>query len=135
MPFLTLYHKGVSQRRVPMNSCKRLVKRGNVYYIRARIPDSVQHLAKATQFFYSLKTYNYYEALAKSREESYKIDLKINLLKGLDMQIIFRTNQRDKRKDEITGNKCFSIGKRIWCQSLFIVSIGQRIVLTTKNHC
>lgn len=70
-----------------MNCCKRLVKRNNVYYIRARIPDSVQHLAKTAQFFYSLKTYNYYEALAKAREESYKIDLKINLLKGLDMKI------------------------------------------------
>lgn len=70
-----------------MNCCKRLVKRNNVYYIRVRIPDSIKHLAKTAQYFYSLKTYNYYEALAKAREESYKIDLKINLLKGLDMKI------------------------------------------------
>lgn len=70
-----------------MNGHTRLVKRNTTYYIRARIPSALTYLTKSVQFNYSLQTHNYYEALARVRKESYKIDLKINLLKALDMKI------------------------------------------------
>lgn len=70
-----------------MNRHTRLVKRNTTYYIRARIPTSLVYLTKFVQFNYSLNTHNYYEALVRVRKESYKIDLKINLLMALDMKI------------------------------------------------
>lgn len=45
------------------------------------------YLAKTTQYCYSLQTHNYYEAVALLRKESYKIDMKINLLRSIDMKI------------------------------------------------
>ena len=71
-----------------MNCCKRLVRRNHVYYIRVRIPENLCYLAKTKQFCYSLKTRDYYEALALLRKESYKIDLKLNVLKVLNMKIL-----------------------------------------------
>ncbi len=70
-----------------MNGHTRLVKRNTTYYIRVRIPASLVYLTKSVQFNYSLKTHNYYEALARVRKESYKIDMKINLLRSIDMKI------------------------------------------------
>ena len=70
-----------------MNRHTRLVKRNTTYYIRARIPASLVYLTKSVQFNYSLWTHNYYEALARVRKESYKIDMKINLLRSIDMKI------------------------------------------------
>lgn len=70
-----------------MNGHTRLVKQNTTYYVRARISSALTYLTKSVQFNYSLQTHNYYEALAKVRRESYKIDLKINLLKVLDMKI------------------------------------------------
>ena len=51
-----------------MNGHTRLVKRNSIYYVRARIPAFLVYLIKSTQFNYSLKTHNYYEALAKLQE-------------------------------------------------------------------
>lgn len=70
-----------------MNRHTRLVKRNTTYYIRARIPASLVYLTKSVQFNYSLWTHNYYETLARVRKESYKIDIKINLLRSIDMKI------------------------------------------------
>lgn len=89
-----------------MNGHTRLVKRNTTYYVRARIPSALTYLTKSVQFNYSLQTHNYYEALARVRKESYKIDLKINLLKALDMkirtaspQITVKASLSFKRKD------------------------------------
>lgn len=85
---MRLYHKGVSQEGVKvMNRYGRLIRRNNVYYIRVRIPEFLVYLAGTTQYCYSLRTYNYYDAIALLRKESYKIDMKINLLKSIDMRI------------------------------------------------
>ena len=70
-----------------MNGHHWLIRRNRVYYIRVRIPNHLIYLIKTSEFRYSLKTYNYYEALAKLPKESYKINLKINFLKGVDMRI------------------------------------------------
>lgn len=70
-----------------MNRHTRLVKRNTTYYIRARIPASLVYLTKSVQFNYSLWTHNYYEALARVKKESCKIDMKINLLRSIDMKI------------------------------------------------
>ena len=82
-----MYHNPVSQDGLKMNRHTRLVKRNTTYYIRARIPASLVYLTKSVQFNYSLWTHNYYEALARVRKESYKIDMKINLLRSIDMKI------------------------------------------------
>ena len=101
MPFLPVYHQGVSQEQRQMNGHNRLVRRNHTYYLRARIPNSLVYLTHKTQFWYSLKTNNYYEALEKVRKESYKVDIAINLLRSLDMkiknkQIIFASEDIDK---------------------------------------
>lgn len=84
-----------------MNGHNRLVRRNHTYYLRARIPNSLVYLTHKTQFWYSLKTNNYYEALEKVRKQSYKVDIAINLLRSLDMkiknkQIIFAPEDIDK---------------------------------------
>lgn len=101
MPFLPVYHQGVSQEQRQMNGHNRLVRRNHTYYLRARIPSSLVYLTHKTQFWYSLKTNNYYEALEKVRKQSYKVDIAINLLRSLDMkiknkQIIFAPEDIDK---------------------------------------
>lgn len=101
MPFLPVYHQGVSQEQRQMNGHNRLVRRNHTYYLRARIPTALVYLIHKSQFWYSLKTNNYYEALEKVRKESYKVDIKINLLRALDMkiknkQIIFAPEDIDK---------------------------------------
>ena len=70
-----------------MNGHHWLMRRNRVYYIRARIPNYLIYLIKTTELRYSLKTHNYYEALAKLPKESHKINLKINFLRGVDMRI------------------------------------------------
>lgn len=70
-----------------MNGHNRLVRRNHTYYLRARIPTDLVYLIHKSQFWYSLRTNNYYEALEKISKESYKVDMKINLLKALDMKI------------------------------------------------
>ena len=84
-----------------MNGHNRLVRRNHTYYLRARIPNSLVYLIHKSQFWYSLKTNNYQEALEKVRKESYKVDIAINLLRSLDMkiknkQIIFAPEDIDK---------------------------------------
>ena len=101
MPFLPVYHQGVSQEQSQMNGHNRLVRRNHTYYLRARIPSALVYLIHKTQFWYSLKTNNYQEALEKVRKESYKVDIAINLLRFLDMkiknkQIIFAPEDIDK---------------------------------------
>ena len=101
MPFLPVYHQGVSQEQSQMNGHNRLVRRNHTYYLRARIPSALVYLIHKTQFWYSLKTNNYQEALEKVRKESYKVDIAINLLRSLDMkiknkQIIFAPEDIDK---------------------------------------
>ena len=101
MPFFPVYHQGVSQEQRQMNGHNRLVRRNHTYYLRARIPNSLVYLTHKTQFWYSLKTNNYYEALEKVRKQSYKVDIAINLLRSLDMkiknkQIIFAPEDIDK---------------------------------------
>lgn len=56
-----------------MNGHHWLIRRNRVFYIRVRIPKYLIYLVNASEFRYSLKTYNYYEALAKLPKESYKI--------------------------------------------------------------
>ena len=70
-----------------MNGHNRLIRRNHTYYIRARIPVALVYLVHRQEFQYSLQTNNYYEALAKLSKESHKIDVKINMLKALDMLI------------------------------------------------
>ena len=70
-----------------MNGHNRLIRRNHTYYLRARIPVNLVYLAKKTQFWYSLKTNNYKEALDILPKESHKVNMKINLLKALDMKI------------------------------------------------
>ena len=70
-----------------MNGHNRLIRRNHTYYIRARIPVALVYLVHRQEFQYSLQTNNYYEALAKLSKESHKIDVKINILKALDMLI------------------------------------------------
>ena len=65
----------------------RLVRRNHTYYIRAKVPDSLQILAGRREFKYTLHTNNYWEALALLRKESYRIDLKFNLLRQMAMLI------------------------------------------------
>ena len=79
-----MYHKRTPH---PMYKYSRLILRNRVYYIRVRIPANLVYLAKTTQYCYSLQTHNYYEAVALLRKESYKIDMKINLLRSIDMKI------------------------------------------------
>ena len=79
MPFLPVYHQGVSQEQRQMNGHNRLVRRNHTYYLRARIPNSLVYLIHKSQFWYSLKTNNYQEALEKVRKESYKVDIAITL--------------------------------------------------------
>ena len=70
-----------------MNGHNRLIRRNHTYYFRARIPTSLVYLIHKSQFLYSLKTNNYYEALEKLSKESYKVSVMINLLRNLDMKI------------------------------------------------
>lgn len=69
------------------NSNPRLLLREHTYYIRVAIPRGIQYLAKRKEYRYSLETKDYYLALSKLRAESFKIDLYIEFMKGLDMQI------------------------------------------------
>lgn len=70
-----------------MNGHNRLIRRNHTYYLRARVPLNLVYLVHRQEFYYSLRTNNYYEALAKLSKESHKVDMKINLLKGIDMLI------------------------------------------------
>lgn len=70
-----------------MNGHNRLIRRNHTYYMRARVPLNLVYLVHKQEFYYSLRTNNYYEALAKLSKESHKVDMKINLLKGIDMLI------------------------------------------------
>lgn len=70
-----------------MNGHNRLIRRNHTYYIRARIPVALVYLVHRQEFQYSLQTNNYYEAIAKLSKESHKIDVKINILKAIDMLI------------------------------------------------
>lgn len=70
-----------------MNGHNRLIRRNHTYYLRARIPLNLVYLTHKVQFCYSLQTNNYYEALAKLSKESHKVDIKIDLLKSIDMRI------------------------------------------------
>ncbi len=70
-----------------MNGFNHLIRRNRVYYIRVRIPKALVYLIKTSEFRYSLKTHSYYAAIEKLAKESYKIKLKINFLKGVDMRI------------------------------------------------
>lgn len=87
MPIFAVYHRSVTQESFSMNGHNRLIRRNHTYYLRARIPTALVYLIHKSQFWYSLKTNNYYEALEKVRKESYKVDMKINLLRALDMKI------------------------------------------------
>ena len=69
------------------NSNPRLLLREHTYYIRVAIPRGIQYLAKRKEYRYSLETKDYYLALSKLRAESFKIDLYIEFMKGLDMEI------------------------------------------------
>ncbi len=70
-----------------MNGHNRLIRRNHTYYLRARVPLNLVYLVHKQEFYYSLQTNNYYEALAKLSKESHKVDMKINLLKDIDMLI------------------------------------------------
>ena len=70
-----------------MNGHNRLIRRNHTYYLRARIPTHLTYLIHKAQFYYSLQTNNYKQALAKLSKESHKVDIKINLLKSIDMRI------------------------------------------------
>ena len=70
-----------------MKRFDRLTRRNSTYYIRAKIPDNLLYLSPTKMFSYSLKTNDYYSALENYRKESYKIDLKIMLLRKIDMQL------------------------------------------------
>lgn len=70
-----------------MNGHNRLIRRNHTYYIRARIPVALVYLVHRQEFQYSLQTNNYYEAIAKLSKESHKIDVKINILKAINMLI------------------------------------------------
>lgn len=65
----------------------RVQLRNKTWYFRARIPAPLQYLAPVKYFFRSLYTGNRKEALAKSLSHSYILDLKIKLLRKLDMLI------------------------------------------------
>lgn len=52
----------------------RLAIRNHTYYIRVSVPKALIPLVKRKNFFYSLQTKDYFEALYKVREESVKID-------------------------------------------------------------
>ncbi|MCQ2740709.1 MAG: hypothetical protein MJ210_01135 [Alphaproteobacteria bacterium] len=68
-----------------MKRFDRLLKRNSTYYIRAKLPEELKYLCPTKMFSYSLRTNDYYTALEKYRKESYKIDLKIMLLRKFDM--------------------------------------------------
>lgn len=44
MPFLPVYHQGVSQEQSQMNGHNRLVRRNHTYYLWARIPSALVYL-------------------------------------------------------------------------------------------
>lgn len=69
------------------NSNPRLLLRKHTYYIRVAVPRHIQYLAKRKEYRYSLDTKDYYVALSKLRAESFKIDLYIEFMKGLNMEI------------------------------------------------
>lgn len=52
----------------------RLAIRKHTYYIRVSVPKVLIPLVKRKNFFYSLQTKDYFDALYRVREESYKID-------------------------------------------------------------
>lgn len=52
----------------------RLIIRKHTYYIRVQTPKHLLDVVKRKEIVYSLKTKNYFEALYRVREESYKID-------------------------------------------------------------
>ena len=86
--FLMLFHCSFSKVIQQMtNSNPRLLLREHTYYIRVAIPRGIQYLAKRKEYRYSLETKDYYLALSKLRAESFKIDLYIEFMKGLDMEI------------------------------------------------
>ena len=64
-----------------------LIKRNSTYYIRMRIPSSLQYLIAQKQFCYSLKTNNFYEALDNLHLERYKMELKMRILRAINMDI------------------------------------------------
>ena len=70
-----------------MNGHTRLVMRNTTYYIRARIPLALLYLAKSVQFNYSLRSHNYYEAIEKSRKESYKDVVEVHSIDRLARNI------------------------------------------------
>lgn len=52
-----------------------------------RIPSSLQYLIAQKQFCYSLKTNNFYEALDNLHFERYKMELKMRILRAINMDI------------------------------------------------
>ena len=100
-----VYHRSIFF----MNGHNRLIRRNHTYYFRARIPTSLVYLIHKSQFLYSLKTNNYYEALEKLSKESYKVSVMINLLRNLDMKIKGKQlllEDVDIDKMVILGGKC-----------------------------
>ena len=65
----------------------RLYRRNHTFYIRVKIPESLQPIAHKSEIKYSLRTNNYWEALALLRKESYKADLIIQQYRELNMLI------------------------------------------------
>lgn len=97
-----------------MNGHNRLIRRNHTYYLRARIPVNLVYLAKKTQFWYSLKTNNYKEALDILPKESHKVNMKINLLKALDKRGIHFLNRhkRTARKSHRPRTSEMRIGSK-----------------------
>lgn len=67
----------------------RLILRKHTYYIRVQVPKRLIFLVKKKNIIYSLCTKDYYEALYRVREESYKVDLRLRFYeKQLEQMIL-----------------------------------------------
>jgi integrase len=70
-----------------MKKQNNLVRRKHTYYVRKRIPESLQYLIRKKEFCQSLGTNNLPEALDLLQPMLYKIDNKIKLLREIDMEV------------------------------------------------
>ncbi len=70
-----------------MKNHSHLVRRKATYYIRVIIPAYLHYLSRKKQYFHSLFTTDFYEALDKLSQARYKIDQRIKLLRAIHMEI------------------------------------------------
>jgi len=102
-----------------LNSYPHLTIRNHTYYARFSIPKHLVEIAKRKNFFYSLFTKDYYEALHKVKEYAYKTDL---LIQSYEKKYQEMLKLRHKHTKEIrlclTYAEVQHIFVQWWCEVL-----------------